>query len=164
MTGQFGEVDLDLLADFLGGALEGTSDETAVARLIADDPAWARAHAALAPAVARTQASLASWGKQPEPMPSDVADRLSTALARADALAGRNAFSGPAATSGGGANRSLSASPTRSDRTGPRLATTPGGARARPGEPARRRWARWVGPVADSARNTTGTCSSEPLG
>ena len=34
------EVDWDLLADHLGGALQGTPEEARVAHLVATDPAW----------------------------------------------------------------------------------------------------------------------------
>lgn len=82
-AGQFRAVDLDLLADYVGGALDGSPDEADVARLVADDPAWAEAHAALAPAVDAVRVSLADWGMSPAAMPPEVNDRLTAALARA---------------------------------------------------------------------------------
>ncbi|MCW6009073.1 hypothetical protein K1W54_31695 [Micromonospora sp. CPCC 205371] len=82
MTGrEFSEVDADLLADYVGGALDGTPEEATVARLVADDPAWARAHADLSAAVAAVHTDLTAWGAAAEPMPSGIADRLGAALA-----------------------------------------------------------------------------------
>ncbi|MDQ7907041.1 hypothetical protein RB614_21245 [Phytohabitans sp. ZYX-F-186] len=81
MTGQeFSEVDFDLLADYVGGALDGTPEEAVVARRVAEEPAWAEAHAALVEATGSVRASLASWGDSAEPMPVEVADRIATAL------------------------------------------------------------------------------------
>ncbi|MFC7547138.1 hypothetical protein [Plantactinospora sp. GCM10030261] len=82
-AGQFSEVDLDRLADFVGGALDGTPDEAEVRRLVEEDPAWAAAYADLAPAVAAVRDQLADWGVRPEELPPMVADRLDTALAAA---------------------------------------------------------------------------------
>ncbi|MBM0240402.1 hypothetical protein JNW88_30960 [Micromonospora sp. ATA32] len=65
-TGEFRGVDHDLLADYLGGALDGTPEQTAVARLIDEDPTWAGAHAALAPAVAQV-APTSPPGARPPP-------------------------------------------------------------------------------------------------
>ena len=48
MTGaEFGGVDIDLLADYIGGALTGTPEESAVAARIAGDPDWQAAYASL---------------------------------------------------------------------------------------------------------------------
>ncbi|MGK5679903.1 hypothetical protein [Actinoplanes sp. URMC 104] len=75
MTGaDFGSVDIDLLADYIGGALEGTPDESAVATLIAEDPAWREAYESLGGGMALVQAELGRM--QPEPMPADLAARL----------------------------------------------------------------------------------------
>jgi hypothetical protein len=83
VTGQeFSEVDIDLLADYVGGALDGTPEEAVVARRVAEQPAWAEAHAALSEATEGVRASLASWGASAEPMPAEVADRIATALAQ----------------------------------------------------------------------------------
>lgn len=72
------EVDLDLLADHLGGALEGTPEGARVAELVASDPSWARAAARLSGALDAVAADLATL---PEPaMPDDVADRLDQVL------------------------------------------------------------------------------------
>lgn len=80
-VGRFREVDHDLLADYLGGALDGTPEQTVVARLVAEDAAWAKAYAELAPAVAAVEGDLARWGEPVADMPLDVADRIVTALA-----------------------------------------------------------------------------------
>ncbi|MGN9908032.1 hypothetical protein ACTMTJ_10835 [Phytohabitans sp. LJ34] len=83
MTGQeFSEVDIDLLADYVGGALDGTPEEAVVARRVAEEPAWAEAHSALSEATEGVRASLASWGASAEPMPAEVADRITAALAQ----------------------------------------------------------------------------------
>lgn len=76
---EFGGVDIDLLADYAGGALTG-DDETRVARLVADDPAWREAYALLAPSLDAVGADLRALGSGPEPMPDDVIARLDAAL------------------------------------------------------------------------------------
>ncbi|GAB3148637.1 hypothetical protein GCM10027290_33650 [Micromonospora sonneratiae] len=86
-AGQFGEVDFDLLADYVGGALTDAPVEAEVARLIATVPAWSQAYAELVTAMETVQGSLASWGDIPEVMPSDVTDRLTAALAAAGPIA-----------------------------------------------------------------------------
>jgi hypothetical protein len=77
----FTGVDIDLLADYVGGALAGTPDEARVAALIVDDPAWRDAHALLSDGVAAVCDSLREWGAEPEPMPAAVAARLESAFA-----------------------------------------------------------------------------------
>lgn len=76
MTG----VDLDRLADFVGGALDGTPDADAVRNLIATDADWAAAHAELVIADAAVRADLTRLAVVPAPMPDDVAARLTAAL------------------------------------------------------------------------------------
>ncbi len=79
MTGaEFHGVDIDLLADYVGGALDGTPEADRVAALIADDPAWREAFELLAPEMATVGALLG--GLPAEPMPDDVAARLELAL------------------------------------------------------------------------------------
>ena len=81
MTGaDFTGVDIDLLADYLGGALDGTPEAARVAALIIDDPAWRDAHALLSVGMADVGDALHSWGAVPEPMPADVVARLDAAL------------------------------------------------------------------------------------
>ena len=78
---RFQEVDRELLADYVGGALDGTPDEVAVARLIAEQPSWRAAHDELVEATQLVQTMLAEWGSVVEPIPPDVADRVHAALA-----------------------------------------------------------------------------------
>ncbi|MFI5893243.1 hypothetical protein ACIA5D_24355 [Actinoplanes sp. NPDC051513] len=80
MTGaEFRGVDIDLLADYIGGALAGTPDEPVVATLIADDPAWRDAYESLSGGMAAVEAELGRLGS--EPMPDDVVARLEEAFA-----------------------------------------------------------------------------------
>jgi hypothetical protein len=76
---EFGEVDYDLLADYIGGALEGTADESVVAALVADDPAWREAFEDLRAGMAAVGAELGRLA--PEPMPAELAARLETLFA-----------------------------------------------------------------------------------
>jgi hypothetical protein len=82
---EFSGVDIDLLADYVGGALDGTPDKARVADLIVDDPAWRDAHALLAGGVATVGLQLSTFGAVPEPMPADVFARLDAALTAASA-------------------------------------------------------------------------------
>ena len=86
MTGaDFSEVDIDLLADYVGGALDGTPDEAAVAALITDNPDWQAAYAALAEASAAVGSRLGALGAESTPMPAEIADRLERMFLYADA-------------------------------------------------------------------------------
>ncbi|WBB55784.1 hypothetical protein [Verrucosispora sp. WMMD573] len=171
-TGEFREVDHDLLADYLGGALDGTPEHTEIARLVAQDPAWADAHALLGPAVDNVRAELAGWGEPTLELPPEISDRISAVLASADPLTaptpaapeqelatrdgiGADDDSGAAATGG-----KLTVVPTQ-PTAGPRR---PGGplrpgqgrsSSSRPGR-RRRRWARVAGPVALAAAAVVG--------
>ncbi|RQX00724.1 hypothetical protein [Micromonospora inaquosa] len=82
-TEGFREVDADLLADYLGGALDGTPQQNEVAQLVAKDPSWAEAYALLAPAVAEVRTDLTRWAEPSPEMPSAITDRLLAALASA---------------------------------------------------------------------------------
>jgi hypothetical protein len=73
-------VDQDRLADFVGGALEGTPDDDAVRALIESDPGWAAAHADLVAATAAVSADLRTVGSRPHAVPDDVAARLDALL------------------------------------------------------------------------------------
>ena len=77
-------VDLDLLADFAGGTLEGTPDQERVQRLIDTDPEWAAALAELRSAQALVAVDLAALADRPVRMPDDIATRLHAALAAAE--------------------------------------------------------------------------------
>ncbi|MEU5528697.1 hypothetical protein ABZ744_17305 [Micromonospora chersina] len=139
---EFSGVDHDLLADYLGGALDGTPEQATVARLVEQDPAWAEAYAALARAFELVDADLAAWAAEPAPeLPPTVADRIDAALA------GAGPFSAPDA-----AQAAVPAQPSR--------ATHPAAGTGRPGRntgPGRRsrRWARLAGPVALAAASVT---------
>ncbi|MEU7781566.1 hypothetical protein [Micromonospora parva] len=82
-TEGFREVDADLLADYLGGALDGTPQQDEVAQLVSADPSWAEAYALLAPAVTEVRADLARWAEPSPQMPPAITDRLLAALASA---------------------------------------------------------------------------------
>jgi hypothetical protein len=71
---EFDEVDIDLLADYIGGALAGTPDETAVAARIAEDPAWRTAYESLSGGMDLVGAELGRW--ESEPMPDELAASL----------------------------------------------------------------------------------------
>jgi hypothetical protein len=74
------QVDHDLLADYVGGALEGTPAHDEVAHLVATDPAWRGAYDQLNAALSLTARDLALLRDTPEPMPADVAERILSAL------------------------------------------------------------------------------------
>ncbi|MGX6607871.1 hypothetical protein ACWKSP_37965 [Micromonosporaceae bacterium Da 78-11] len=81
MTGaEFSGVDIDLLADYIGGALDGTPDESVVAALIANDPAWQAAYESLGGGMALVGVELSRLGA--EPMPAELAARLDTMFTR----------------------------------------------------------------------------------
>lgn len=72
-------VDLDLIADYVGGALDPTT-QRAVAATIANDPEWARAYEAVATADQSVRAQLHGYARSRiEPMPGDVAARIDDA-------------------------------------------------------------------------------------
>lgn len=72
--------DLDLLADYVGGALDGTPDSERVGERIRSDAEWAEAYAELVTAFDAVSSDLHALGAEPEPMPQDVWDRLEAAL------------------------------------------------------------------------------------
>lgn len=153
-AGDFSEVDLDLLADYVGGVLDGTPEQARVARLVAEDPDWALMHAALTPAVDGVRGDLADWGAEPLPMPEDVTARLTAALATAPPVgAGPSpprvvpgqSRGGSSVVPGDGRPASVGPVPgTGPDRRGGR---DRGPARGR----ARRRWSRLAAPLAVAA-------------
>jgi hypothetical protein len=155
--------DVDLLADYLGGALSDTT-EADIARLIREDPVWRRAHAALAEATDAVSTDLADWGERPEPMPDDVATRLAAALAAAGTVAGATRSEPAGATDDAGdgdAEEEPGATDPRHVGGGRRghLSVVPGTA-ADGAAPARRarprpRWVRWAGPLAAAAAVVT---------
>jgi len=72
-------IELDLLADYATGVLDGTPEGARVAQLVGSDPAWARAYADLTAADQRVTNALAGLGT--ERMPDDVGARIARALA-----------------------------------------------------------------------------------
>lgn len=72
-------IELDLLADYATGVLDGTPEGARVARLVESDTAWAQAYADLAVADRRVASALAGLG--PVHLPDDVAARIAGALA-----------------------------------------------------------------------------------
>lgn len=80
MNRDFDEVDVDLLADYIGGALDGTPEHAAIADRIARDETWRAAYEALAEGMATVGTNLGALGAEPEPMPADVAERLDRAF------------------------------------------------------------------------------------
>jgi hypothetical protein len=70
----FGGVDIDLLADYIAGALAGTPDETAVAARISENPEWRTAYESLTGGMSLVSEELGRLG--PEPMPDELAASL----------------------------------------------------------------------------------------
>lgn len=75
--------DVIVLAEYLAGVLEGTPAAAETAKRIRDEPVWGQASRALARSTSEVTATLAAWGLRDEPMPADVVERISTALAQA---------------------------------------------------------------------------------
>jgi hypothetical protein len=71
-------IDFELLAEHLEGALDGTPEGARVAELVATDPAWARAADELATALDAVAADLRTL--PPPSLPEEVAARLDAAL------------------------------------------------------------------------------------
>lgn len=69
-------VNHDLLADYVGGALEGTPEQEHVAGLIATSREWGRAADELTAALRGVQNDLNVLREDPERMPDDVAARF----------------------------------------------------------------------------------------
>ena len=132
-TEGFREVDDDLLADYLGGALDGTPQQDEVAQLVSTDPAWAEAYALLAPAVAEVRTDLTRWAEPPPKMPQAIADRLLTALAAAEPT-DDTSNADPAAASGDPSG----------DTATPFVVPVQGGAGRRPALPEPVGSARWA--------------------
>jgi hypothetical protein len=153
--GEFSGVDIDLLADYVGGALDGTPDEAVVAALVAGDPAWADAHDALTGGIESVRADLRALGAEPEPMPDHLAVRISAALAELPPLTGPD-LSGDTdhdlakdakAREPAGVRRHLAAVPDESDGAGVvRGQRDRGSAAGR-----RRRLRQWAAPIAVAA-------------
>jgi hypothetical protein len=76
----FSDADFDLLADFVGGALDGTPEADEVRRLVSTDDGWAEAYGALVTAEVAVRDELTALGAERLPMPTDVEHRLDAAL------------------------------------------------------------------------------------
>jgi len=76
-------VDLDRLADYAAGLLDGTPEAAEVADLIATSPDWAQAYAGLVEADHLVRADLTSLGRADLIMPADVVAQLDATLASA---------------------------------------------------------------------------------
>lgn len=76
----FSDADFDLLADFVGGALDGTPEADDVRRLVSTDEGWAEAYAALVTAEVAVRDELTALGADPLAVPADVEHRLNAAL------------------------------------------------------------------------------------
>ncbi|MER7003022.1 hypothetical protein ABT297_08230 [Dactylosporangium sp. NPDC000555] len=79
----FSEADLDRLADFVGGALDGTPEADDVRHLVSTDTSWAEAYAMLVTADAAMRDELHALGAEAPAVPLDVQQRLDAALAGA---------------------------------------------------------------------------------
>ena len=150
MTGaEFSEVDIDLLADYVGGALDGTPDEAVVTALITEDVAWRDAHDRLSAGAASVTDQLRALGSIAEPMPVDIFARLDAAL-----LDATNAENPTGATNPTGAENAIGAAAgpaamePGSDGAAPvrHLVAVPSGSRSR-----RARRLRWAAPVGIAA-------------
>jgi hypothetical protein len=144
----FEDVDLDRLADYVGGALDGTPDADAVANLIAIDSRWTRAHAALVAADALVRADLAMFADEPAAMPDDVAARLDAALAAE-----------PPPIGAPSSDTTPSGAP-EGDK--PHLSVLPGGRAVPTPTPPRRRWRAVVGVAAAAVVLGIGAVSLAP--
>jgi hypothetical protein len=100
---RFGEVDLDLLADYAAGVLDGAEADL-VADLLQTDPRWAEAHRQLLAADAAVSADLRSAAQTPLAMPADIAARLDAAF-EAASVGGTHAADGATVVSLAGARR-----------------------------------------------------------
>lgn len=76
----FSDADFDLLADFVGGALDGTPQADDVRRRVSTDASWAEAYAALVTAEVAVRDELTALGGEPLLAPADVEQRLNAAL------------------------------------------------------------------------------------
>jgi hypothetical protein len=148
---EFSGVDIDLLADYVGGALDGTPQHATIAGLIAHDPAWRAAHDALAEGMTAVGRELGALGAAPEPMPAEFAVRLDAAFA--------SGIADPAPIDPELATPSVPhLKPVRGDASGRRLTPVPDdgvdrGAGRRNGAMSanRRRRLRWAVPIAAAA-------------
>ncbi|MGW5560478.1 hypothetical protein ACWER9_25055 [Micromonospora sp. NPDC003944] len=149
-TEGFREVDADLLADYLGGALVGTPQQDEVARLVSADPSWAEAHALLASAVTEVRTDLTRWAEPSAEMPSAITDRLLAALASAGPTNDTSTVSRPGVDPDGDAPTPLVVPAQGGAGRRPAVPPPGGAARRASSGPGRRQhgWARRHAPVA----------------
>jgi len=74
------QVDHDLLADYVGGALDGTPDADRVAQLIASSPQWRTASDELTSALRAVSDDLEALRGTPEIMPPEIVARFNELL------------------------------------------------------------------------------------
>jgi hypothetical protein len=162
-------VDLDRLADFVGGALDGTPDAAEVHRLVATDPEWAAAHEDLAAAMSSVGAELRSLGAVVDPVPEDVVARIDHHVRNLSSSNGTHTASrtaeaapdGPGGLSGGAADAAATSGTTGGTATVARDDTPPGGrgpstasrgaGGTGPGRARKRRTARWTAGLSAAA-------------
>ena len=143
----FGTVDIDLLADYIDGALDGPR-RAEVEQLIATDPQWRETYELLVPGMVAAGAELTAMGARPEPMPADVVARLDAALAAPIAA--------PATIDpelAAPVEPHLQPTPVDGSAAGRHLSLVPETGGDRPVAPARstRRRLRWAAPIAAAA-------------
>ncbi|WP_433314564.1 hypothetical protein ACQP0U_32395 [Micromonospora sp. CA-269861] len=151
-TEGFREVDPDLLADYLGGALDGTPQQDEVAELVTADPSWAEAYALLAPAVTEVRTDLTRWAEPSPEMPPAITDRLLAALASAKPSNDTSTENAPADADGDAATPLVVPAQGGAGRR-PTVPTPVGSGRRAATGPGRRQrgWARRGAPVAVAA-------------
>lgn len=141
---RFEEVDRDLLADYVGGALEGTPEQVAVHQMVTERPNWRAAHDELVDASELVRTMLAEWGSDVEPMPQGVADRINAALAAEPTI-------GASDSSDFDARSNLAPRHTGGDEPSPDAVAAPSSLAAARDRRDRRRWQRYAAPVAAAA-------------
>jgi hypothetical protein len=129
VTASSPDVDLDRLADFVGGALDGTPDAETVRTLVHTDPRWAEAYTALVTADAAVRSDLTALASATPPMPADIAARLERAFA---AEFSTTAVGGRGKTSQGRIDPSRPGHRPPAGHPGPAGPTGPSRARRRP--------------------------------
>ena len=155
MTDQeFSGVDFDRLAEYLGGALDGTPAAAEIEHLVTHDARWREAYAALGAALDRVRNDLGRLGATREPMPADVVGRLEEALRAGPQAVGTSASPGSTDEARPAARQPVRRSATAGRAIGAPPASRP--ARDGVGPPTRRhrsrgRWTRWAGLTAAAA-------------
>ncbi|MBT8224785.1 MAG: hypothetical protein HKP61_09020 [Dactylosporangium sp.] len=132
------DVDLDRLADFLGGALDGTPSEAEVRQLVATEPTWRAAYDRLTVATAAAQRDLRLLATTAEPMPADVLGRLGTAIAGQRTVDNRSTPPGRGSPVESGMSQRSGQAPGRRPARGPEHQRPE--RRGRLTSSARRRW------------------------